>query len=387
MKLILSAPLRLVLVSFSLLMVMLLSALIAPGALASVATQTTTGAITGRVVNTAGAAVPGAAVTAGQTTRTTDAAGNFTISGLQPTARLAVNVRANGYIPTTRIFMVAAGATVLNNVTLTNQAAPISVNIDNGAVLPIAGTSGTLTIPAGSLVDPNGNEVRGVVSARMSRIDVTQPAQLRSAPGDFTAVMLNGTQGQLETAGMFEFLIIDSAGNRAELAPGRTALLSFAPGDLPFVGTSMGLYTFDSSNGRWIERGEIKQTAAATTGGGRTLSSMPLQRTGPVQGTINTLRVVWNIDKPFNWVWIRVKVVSKTGVLLPYRGVTATGVNFRGFSENYTDTTGVTCLRVPGGATIDINSVGAPPVRVTVPTTTAPNCTDPGVPVYTVQGN
>lgn len=383
MKLLSSAPSRLVLSSFSLLL--LLTVLVAPNALASIAAQTTTGAISGRVATTDGSPVAGAAVTAGPATRTTDAAGNFTITGLAPVERLAVTVRANGYIPTSRIFTVVAGVTVVNNVTLTRQTAPIAVNIDNGAALPIAGTSGTLTIAPGSLRDPGGNVVRGTVTARLSHIDVTQPEQLRSAPGDFTAIQLDGSRVPLETAGMFEFIITDSAGNRAELAPGATAQLSFAPTDLPFVGTSMGLYAFDSASGRWIERGVIKQDGAASSTG-RRLAGVPLQRTGQFTGSINTLRVVWNIDKPFNWVWIRVRVVNSAGALVPYRGVTATGVNFRGFSQNYTDKSGATCLQVPGGATIDINSVNSAPVRVTVPTSGPANCTDPGVPSYTVPG-
>lgn len=378
------APSRLVLASLSLLL-LVLTALIAPNALASVTAQTTSGAISGRVTATDGSPVAGAAVTAGQATRTTDAAGSFTIAGLAPTERLAVAVRANGYIPTSRIFTVVAGVTVVNNVTLTRQAAPIAVNIDNGAALPIAGTSGTLTIAPGSLRDPGGNVVRGTVTARLSRIDVTQPAQLRSAPGDFTAIQLDGSRAQLETAGMFEFIITDSAGNRAELAPGATAQLSFAPTDLPFVGTSMGLYAFDNTSGRWIERGVIQQSTSASSTS-RRMASVSLQRVPPFTGSINTLRVVWNIDKPFRWVWIRVQVVNTAGAPVPYRGVTATGVNFRGFSENYTDKTGVTCLQVPGGATININSVNSAPVQVTVPTSGPANCTDPGVPVYTVPG-
>lgn len=80
------------------------------------------------------------------------------------------------------------------------------------------------------------------------------------------------------------------------------------------------------------------------------------------------------------------RVVNSAGALVPYRGVTATGVNFRGFSQNYTDKSGATCLQVPGGATIDINSVNSAPVRVTVPTSGPANCTDPGVPSYTVPG-
>lgn len=378
---------RAVAVGLLLLTFALISVLATPIASASNVAQTTSGAIAGRVIDTAGNGIAGAQLSAnGQTLGASDAAGNFTITGLQPTSRLAVTASAGGFVPSTRIFIVVSGQTVRNTITLLRRVSPVAFSADTGATLSISGAgSGTLRIPGGALVRPGGAPATGTAFAQLTFLNVTRTEQLRSAPGDFTATQLDGSSVSLETSGMFEFLITDAAGNRLDLAPGKQAALSFAPSDLPFVGTSMGLYEFNTASGLWIERGPIRlEGSGATTSKRARFQST----TGRWNGWLPTLRPTWNIDKPFQRGLLRIVVVSQAGVRLPNRAVEAQGVTYNGLSTGYTNDRGEACVWVQTGSTVLARAVfGGPPVSVNIPTATPTSCFDPIVPVVTVIGN
>lgn len=308
------------------------------------------GTVTGVVVNPKNRPVQGVEVQVpGRPSVTTNAKGKFTLNDLAVTDRLAVSFSAPGFVNTTRVFPVRPGASRvgINTIVVWPRAAAVTIKAAKGGRVDFA-QGGGLTISPDSLVDKKGRPITGKVRVSLTYFDVSDPNQIRTAPGDFTARMKDGTVRTLESFGIFEVFVEDNTGRRAELATGKTSDLEL-PIPRPKRGStprSVGLFSFEVASGQWIPSGTLGLSNDGLT----------------YNGTINQFDWSWNADDPFDTTCIRVRVFEPP--FIPPHGppavnchVTATGVQYLSVSEGDTDANGEVCLLVKLNADVKLEAV------------------------------
>lgn len=303
---------------------------------------------TGRVIDRQNRPVRGTLVQVpGRMPMRTTANGTFTFDNLALTERLAISFSAPGFVDTTRVFPVRPGLLNVGETVLLRRAPAVVINATNGGRVTFA-QGGGLTIPPRSLVDPVGNLITGDVRVSLTYLDVSDPNQIRSAPGDFTAIMRDNSVRTLESFGVFEVYVEDPNGGRADLAPGKTSTINLPipRRNLGNVPRTIGLFSFGTISGRWIEAGTLIRSDDGLT----------------YNGTIDTLDVTWNGDDPVDTTCIRVQVFEPHFPNPPHgppavnSHVTATGVSYNGSSDGYTDSNGFVCLLVKRNSQVSLQA-------------------------------
>lgn len=324
------------------------------------------GTITGRVIDPQNRPVRGTLVQVpGRMPIRTTANGTFTFDDLALTDRLAISFSAPGVVDTTRVFPVRPGVLNVSDTVLLRRAPAVVINATNGGRVTFA-QGGGLTIPPRSLVDPGGKLLTGDVRVSLTYLDFSDPKQIRSAPGDFTAIMRDNSVRTLESFGIFEVYVEDRRGRRANLAPGKTAIINLPipRRNLGNVPRTIGLFSFATISGRWIEAGKLIRSDDGLT----------------YNGTISTLNVNWNGDDPVDTTCIRVQVFEPHFPNPPHgppavnSHVTATGVSYNGSSDGYTDSNGFVCLLVKRNSQVSlqafstqVSSYVSVPIVITTP--------------------
>jgi hypothetical protein len=289
----------------------------------------------GVVVDAAGAPVAGAQVlVAGVPPASTGSDGRYGLRGIRPTSRLAVSFTAPGFMNTTRVYRATSGRSLLPRTVMLPRARPVVVSADSGGRIPFPRGGGLSLLPGG-LVDGRGQRVTGNVRVSLTYLDVADSIQLAAAPGDFSATMSDGSTRMLESFGIFELYIQDSAGARLDLAPGQPASFELPVRTRrrgPAPGSSV-LFSFDTETGRWVEAGTLSMTQSE---GGLIYN-----------GTITRVDWSWNADVAINTTCITLQILAVGGGGPEANAyVTATGVNYSSVSSGYTDANGLVCLLV-----------------------------------------
>jgi hypothetical protein len=324
------------------------------------------GTITGRVIDPQNRPVRGTLVQVpGRMPIRTTANGTFTFDNLALTDRLAISFSASGFVDTTRVFPVWPGVLNATDIVLLRRAPAVVINATNGGRVTFA-QGGGLTIPPRSLVDPGGKLLTGDVRVSLTYLDFSDPKQIRSAPGDFTATMRDNSVRTLESFGIFEAYLEDLGGRRADLASGKTAIINLPipRSNLGNVPRTIGLFSFGTTSGRWMEAGTLIRSDDGLT----------------YNGTISTLDVNWNGDDPVDTTCIRVQVFEPHFPNPPHgppavnSHVTATGVSYNGSSDGYTDSNGFVCLLVKRNSQVSlqafstqVSSYVSVPIVITTP--------------------
>jgi beta-glucanase (GH16 family) len=334
-----------------------------------IATPPVPDSIKGRVVDPRNNPVAGVQVRVpGRSVVLTDGKGEFDIWGLPAVERLAVNFSAPGFMDTTRIYNSRRSSVGTTIVVIRPRTAPVSLDAERGGKLTFPG--GTINFPPRALVDEAGRAVSGNVRVSFSALDVSDRQQIRSAPGDFTARMRDNKIRRLETFGVFEVFVEDANGRRANLAPGRKAAVElFIPRALRrTVPSSVGLFSFEQSSGRWVEEGTLRTAPDLTR----------------FTTSINRLTTAWNADQVLSTTCIKLKILDCAG---PNCGlpsglagsyVEAYGVGYAGFSDGYTDGNGEICLSVKLNAQVSVtahhptlSNIQSNPIEITTPSQVA----------------
>lgn len=311
------------------------------------------GAIGGNVLNVEGFPVPGALVrTPGGAETVTDAAGQFRISGLPATPRLAVTVEAPGYDGTTAIYAVRSGVELRRPILIKQLPAATVIAANTGGTVTFAGGGGEVDIPANAFA---GVAPGAAVSVQASYIDTQDPAQFSTAPGDFTGITTSGAPVQIESFGMINVIATDAQGQRLDLAPGQQATIR-----LPLRGgtavPTRALWTFDTQTGNWVEAGTATVTPTS------------------IDATVSTLAPRLNVDTPFAPRCIAVQVFKTDGVTpRPNEYVTVNGVSYAGFTQGWTGTSGVVQFQVPSTSQVLIKA-GTQQQVVPTPPAGVPGC-------------
>jgi hypothetical protein len=202
---------------------------------------------TGNVKDPAGTPLANARVTVGDQVAQTDAEGFFRLK-VANAPRHVLTVKAPGHALYSRAFDAdAVGLDVVLKPAKRFTADPtVDIEVQEGA------DGAVIRIPAGSLVDAEGNPPAGPVDVLVSTYDPEQ----EGFPGDG----LGETGGELHGMQLHTCLwmtVTDATGRRFDLAPDARAEIAFkiprsVPSDPP---ATLSLVRFDDASGRWVEDG------------------------------------------------------------------------------------------------------------------------------------
>ena len=123
----------------------------------------------------------------------------------------------------------------------------------------------TVELPADGFVTESGAAYTGQVNAQSVYLDPDDDAFTNSMPGDLTALCADNSEAQLVSYGMVAVELTDGANNKLQLAPGKTATLTFPVPEKFKGGTlpaSIPLWSFDEEKGLWIEEGKANLNGA-----------------------------------------------------------------------------------------------------------------------------
>lgn len=145
--------------------------------------------------------------------------------------------------------------------------------IEEAQVIQSVYQNAQITIPENAFVLPNGQPATGAVTVAFTPWDITA-ADLNAMPANGVARDAQGNIVNLISAGMITATFTNAAGQKLQLAAGKTADIQM---DLPvasinnqklLVGSSIPMWHFDEAKGLWIEEGvgQVVASLSSTTG-------------------------------------------------------------------------------------------------------------------------
>lgn len=140
----------------------------------------------------------------------------------------------------------------------------------------VGGAEGAIvSLPAGALVDGDGNPVTGAVDAFVTPVDVVERVQ--AFPGRAEGLSPDGTQGPIVTYGTVEYAF-EKDGAALNLEPGTAATIEIPiyagktlNGAPVVIGQTHPLWALDPKTGSWVQEGEGTVVASATSPSGLAL--------------------------------------------------------------------------------------------------------------------
>ncbi|WP_338616759.1 carboxypeptidase regulatory-like domain-containing protein [Pigmentiphaga sp. CHJ604] len=288
---------------------------------------TVTGKVKGKVINgQTGEAIQNARLSNGSASATSNAQGEFELAGVAPASRTVIRVNATGYgegLPT--------AAVVANQTTdiATVELQPVDVTGGGDAATAITvtapNTPASVSLPANGLVRPDGSPATGPVSVALSAVN---PAlNVNAMPGQYLVATAGGGTGVMESWGAINVTLQNTAGERLNLAPGKTATIRIPvatrsasnPATIP-------LFYFDEATGFW------KQEGSATLAGSGADQYY--------EGTVSHF-TYWNADQLMNTVYVNGCVADDAGASsLANILVTSDGIDYSSSSSIRTDAQG-----------------------------------------------
>lgn len=254
--------------------------------------QTTVyGVITG--INHEGLA--GVTVRNGQQVRTTDENGFFIFDKAPANAAgTIIECTSSGYFSLTKTVIPIPNSRTPMQIRMTPKILSGVITAGAGGTINV-GTAQVI-LPAGGIVDANGQAYTGSVRVFGVFLDPNAADMNQRMPGNLSAIRENGETAVLATYGMIGVELESPAGVKLNIAPGFEAeihiplsgeYLSTAPATIP-------LWHFDDQLGRWIEEGEATLTGNKYVGKVSHFS-------------------FWNCDIPFEAITLSGTIVTSAG--------------------------------------------------------------------------
>jgi hypothetical protein len=261
--------------------------------------------------------------------------GRFSVTLARPTPRVALTFAARGYVANTRVYD-ARGAG--NGTTVIIWPIAYRVSFDPSRELDIVLGASRIQIPANVLAGPGREKLAGPARLQFTWFDITSPLHRAAVPGDFSGRLLDGTIRRLNSYGIFDFDIQDSAGRPLSLRRGASIELAIAvPPRL--IGKSprqIGFFTFDRSAGLWNQIGDFDLAPEGLT----------------YNGSVTSFGGAHNLDDPQDTVCVTIKVEDHWGHAIPFANMTVHGAQYS--SSGTADAAGFVCLLVQRNASFSV---------------------------------
>lgn len=217
--------------------------------------NTVTRDFVGIILDTSGNPVSGATVTIGASNAQTSTNGTFIIKGASVKEKFAyIKVTKSGFIDGMRTLIPTTGEN--------------RVNIMMIPIIPtqiiVAGTSSVVSLSNGTSVkfdgafkDENGSAYSGNVTVSLYHLETSKTYLNELMPGNLLASNAQNDAKVLETFGMLHVDLRGSSGQKLNIANGHTAEISLEidPSQASVAPTTIPLWSFDETEGIWIEDG------------------------------------------------------------------------------------------------------------------------------------
>jgi len=275
-------------------------------------------------------------IKAGTATTTTNNKGYFRINSaaLDKNASVVTAEKA-GYFLAYRTFCATSGTNQVV-ISLTKKDLSGTVNGPNGGDVNLA--NGTkISLPANGIVKASDNSnYTGTVNVYAAYIDPTAADISSRVPGSFMANDKDGNRVFLSSYGMVAVELESSTGEKLQIKPGSTALLTTpipssrqatAPG-------TIALWYIDKTTGLWMEEGAATKQGSAYVGTVKHFS-------------------FWNCDIAVTAVMISATLKTLNGQPLVNAQV-AIKANEYGAASGYTDSLGQVSGLVPGSVNLTL---------------------------------
>ncbi len=236
-----------------------------------VVTATTT-SISGIVVDINNIPIQGVTVKLEGSTiapKTTSQYGSFYFHNVATSSRISLTFSKTNYLKVTRAEARPSNGVVIIQAMLIPKNSSISttstVNGTTGGNISLPSFNSKVTFPANSLVDDSGNPFTGNAEVSIAYLDPSADNFSQLIPGgDMLAINTTNINGILYSFGILKVEIIDGSGNALQLKNEASAnatievgvpnsMIGSAPSTIP-------LWHFDKTKGKWIEEGEATLT-------------------------------------------------------------------------------------------------------------------------------
>jgi hypothetical protein len=283
-----------------------------------------TSSIQGRITDQNGSPVKDATVTSGTNTVQTDINGIFRFAGIQTSKYFGyIKISKTGFFTGSRTIVTSTTGVNYVEVELVPRTATGQFDAATGATIT-ASAGNSVTLPANAVVTASSNSsYTGTVSVYSSFIDPTDPKMNRHMPGDLRGTDTSGRTVGLQSFGMVAIELEGSAGEKLQIASGKTAIISLPiPAALQSAApAAIPLWYFNDTTGKWIEQG------SATKNGSNYI------------GNVSHF-TYWNFDWPSNIVYFTANIRDQTGNPLAYARLDITNTTTNGIQTSYSDSVG-----------------------------------------------
>ena len=299
-----------------------------------------TTSVEGRIVDESKVPVSGAVVKAGTASSTTDVNGNFNFTDIQLDKNTGcVVVEKAGYFNGSRTITSKANATNHIEIQLIPKAIAGTFAAASGGSITVP-SGGSISFTANSIVNTATNTAyTGTVSLAAFFLNPSSSSFGAIMPGTLRGLTTANEQRGLQSFGMMAVELIGAAGEKLQIASGKTATIKFpittglqsqAPATIP-------LWYFDEASGWWKEEG------SATKQG------------NDYVGTVSHFSF-WNCDAPFPTIDFEATFKDQGG-----SPVVAAKVVLRNIGDSitisgtgYTNTAGTVNGRIPSNKILQL---------------------------------
>lgn len=293
---------------------------------------TVLGNVEGRVVDNNGAPVNGAIITAGAASTATDINGKFVITNANlPENAGLIKVVKPGFFNAFRTIHVSPSSVNYAAIELIPKQVSGNFSANSGGNIN-ANNGGTIQFSSNSIINEvSGNAYNGTVKVSAFFLNPSDEGFIDYSPGALRGITTDNNERGLQSFGMMVVELEGIAGEKLQIAPGKTATLNFpitaalsstAPATIPF-------WYFDETVGLWKEEGSaVKQGNAYV-------------------GTVKHF-TFWNADMPFPTINFEAKYKDQDGGALPFAKISLTRPNGE-TRYGYTDGSGYFFATIPAG--------------------------------------
>ncbi|MDZ7706228.1 MAG: carboxypeptidase regulatory-like domain-containing protein [Trueperaceae bacterium] len=294
--------------------------------------EPSTGSVSGRVVDTDGNDISSVTVNINGNEVQSNEQGFYSISGVSVGSKLAT-FSASGFATTQERFEVIEDRSSFLETVMLAVDVQGSVDAAAGGEVFSSDGRGGVRIDANTVVDENGNAYSGTVNVDIAMLDPSNPSDLDSFPGDFSARDQNDQEGSLESFGAMNVELSDDNGNALDIASGETSgiTIPIPPADVDRAPDTIPLFSYDTEQGVWVEESSATKTQ---------LSNGSFAYVGLVDSYS-----WWNADVLYEQSFLTGRVVTSNGDPVPGARVKSRGQDYNGLGETTSQSDGT--FRVP----------------------------------------
>lgn len=297
-------------------------------------TDPITATLQGNVVNENGQPATGVTLKVGTKTATTNAYGYFRIvnAALDKNTSLVTAEKA-GYFKAYRTFGATSGVNQVM-IQLIKKTSAGTVNSTSGGSVSLSNGS-KIALPSNGVVKASGGAYTGSINVYAAYIDPASPAIAETVPGSFLANDKNGKKVILASYGMLAVELESSAGEKLQIASGKTATLTTPiPASLQASApASISMWFVDEQTGLWKEEGTAIKNGTNYLGDVKHFT-------------------YWNCDVAGPTVTLSATFKNPEGLPLVYAEIRIRPVTGYGSAHGYTDSLGQVCGPVPANVNL-----------------------------------